>query len=75
MNENINESSDIDPSNLRERFYYEKRERFQRRENIRNSVSVGNDDVIEIDAGGKVIKALRSTLTLAPDTYVVFVYV
>ena len=29
---------------------------------------VSNDDIIEIDAGGKIMRALRSTLTSAPDT-------
>ena len=33
-----------------------------------------NDDVIEIDAGGKIIRALRSTLTLAPDTMFTFMF-
>jgi hypothetical protein len=34
----------------------------------------GGDDVIEIDAGGKIIRALRSTLTLAPDTMFTFMF-
>ncbi|OEU07146.1 hypothetical protein FRACYDRAFT_251621 [Fragilariopsis cylindrus CCMP1102] len=33
-----------------------------------------DDDVIEIDAGGKIIRALRSTLTLAPDTMFTFMF-
>jgi hypothetical protein len=49
-------------------------ERIQEKEkDTMNSISatssnVSNDDIIEIDAGGKIIKALRSALTLAPDT-------
>jgi hypothetical protein len=35
----------------------------------KSSDDVSNDDIIEIDAGGKIIRALRSTLCLvAPDT-------
>lgn len=38
------------------------------------SADVKNDDIIEIDAGGKIIRALRSTLTLAPDTMFTYMF-
>ena len=40
-----------------------------------DSAATSNDDpIIEIDAGGKIIRALRSTLTLAPDTMFTFMF-
>jgi len=39
------------------------------------SAAAGNEDVIiEINAGGKIISALRSTLTLAPDTMFTYMF-
>jgi hypothetical protein len=38
------------------------------------NIAAADDDVIEIDAGGKIIRALRSTLTLAPDTMFTFMF-
>jgi hypothetical protein len=53
----------------------EEKEKLQNEIDTMNSVlakssdNVSDDDIIEIDAGGKIIKALRSTLCLvAPDT-------
>ncbi|OEU18156.1 hypothetical protein FRACYDRAFT_225496 [Fragilariopsis cylindrus CCMP1102] len=37
-------------------------------ETMNNSITSNDDPIIEIDAGGKIIRARRSTLTLAPDT-------
>jgi hypothetical protein len=42
---------------------------------IVGSAAASNDDVIiEINAGGKIISALRSTLTLAPDTMFTYMF-
>ena len=38
------------------------------------SANVSDDDIIEIDVGGKVIRALRSTLCLAPDTMFTYMF-
>ena len=35
---------------------------------VDSAATSNDDDIIEINAGGKIISALRSTLTLAPDT-------
>jgi hypothetical protein len=47
-------------------------EKLQKEKDTMNSIlsaaNISNDYIIEIDAGGKVIKALRSTLTLAPES-------
>ena len=33
-----------------------------------NTNNIRDDDIIEIDAGGKILRALRSTLTLPSNT-------
>jgi hypothetical protein len=38
------------------------------------SGNISDDDIIEIDAGGKIIRALRSTLCLAPDTMFTYMF-
>ena len=38
------------------------------------SANVSDDDIIEIDVGGKVIRALRSTLCLAPGTMFTYMF-
>ena len=46
----------------------------RRGESSITDIAAADDDVIEIDAGGKIIRALRSTLTLAPDTMFTFMF-
>jgi hypothetical protein len=50
----------------------EETEKLQKEKDTMNSIvsaaNISEDDIIEINAGGKIIVALRSTLTLAPDT-------
>ena len=46
----------------------------RRGESSITDIVAADDDVIEIDAGGKIIRALRSTLTLAPDTMFTFMF-
>jgi hypothetical protein len=80
---NCDDDDDDDPSTLWERLQESQRkkmkllkdetEKLQREKDIMNSVGAAtssiDDDIIEINAGGKIIEALRSTLTLAaPDT-------
>ena len=53
------------------------KEKLQNEINTMNSMvvdaaNISDDDIIEIDAGGRIIRAFRSTLTLAADT--VFAY-
>ena len=43
-------------------------------ETMNNSTTSNDDDIIEINAGGKMISARRSTLTLAPDTMFTFMF-
>ena len=38
------------------------------------AITITDDDIIEIDAGGKVIKVYRSTLTLAPNSMFVSMF-
>jgi len=54
----------------------EEREQFEERTRNMNSVLRGDttDEIIEINVGGKVISALRSTLTLAPDAMFSFMF-
>jgi hypothetical protein len=50
----------------------EETEKLQKEKDTMNSIvsaaNISEDDIIEINAGGKIIVALRSTLTLVPDT-------
>ena len=39
-----------------------------------SSANVSDDDFIEIDVGGKIIRVLRSTLCLAPDTMLAYMF-
>jgi hypothetical protein len=56
----------------------EEKDKLQNEIDTMNSIvgpSASNDDVIiEINAGGKIISALRSTLTLAPDTMFTYMF-
>jgi hypothetical protein len=79
---------DDDPSVLWERCQQSHQKRVKQMEeekdNLQNEIdtmnsivgpSASNDDVIiEINAGGKIISALRSTLTLAPDTMFTYMF-
>jgi len=38
------------------------------------AANISDDDIIEIDAGGRIIKVLRSTLTLVPDTMLSYMF-
>jgi len=53
-------------------------DKLQKEKDIMDSVvtaaNISDDDIIEINAGGKIIEALRSTLTLAPDTMFTFMF-
>jgi hypothetical protein len=43
-------------------------------DSVVTAANISNDDIVEINAGGKIIEALRSTLTLAPDTMFTYMF-
>jgi hypothetical protein len=81
-NDNSDTETIEDPSVLWERLqesqrqqmelFKQEKEKLQKEKDTMDSIvassNVSNDDIIEINTGGKIIEALRSTLTLAPDT-------
>ena len=86
---NAKNDDDDDPSVHLERFQQSHKKRVRKMEEekdkLQNEIETMNsivgsaaasndDDIIEINAGGKIISALRSTLTVAPDTMFTYMF-